>query len=65
MDGIITNWDMFLKYILLTMIYYMFFQHFTSAESCMSAFKAPLDPSTALGGFSGNNYMEVVSFHLF
>lgn len=25
----------------------------------MSAFKAPLDPSTALGGFSGNNYSEV------
>lgn len=26
----------------------------------MSAFKAPLDPSTALGGFSGNNYSEVI-----
>lgn len=26
----------------------------------MSAFKAPLDPSTALGGFPGNNYSEVI-----
>ncbi|GAB4828432.1 NPC intracellular cholesterol transporter 1 [Ancistrocladus abbreviatus] len=38
------------------------FQHYTSAESCLSAFKAPLDPSTALGGFSGNNYSEASSF---
>lgn len=35
------------------------FQHYTTADTCMSAFKAPLDPSTALGGFSGNNYSEV------
>lgn len=28
----------------------------------MSAFKAPLDPSTALGGFSGNNYSEASAF---
>ncbi|VFQ72905.1 unnamed protein product [Cuscuta campestris] len=38
------------------------FQHYTSAENCMSAFKAPLDPSTALGGFSGNNYSEASAF---
>ncbi|KAK6939083.1 Protein patched/dispatched [Dillenia turbinata] len=38
------------------------FQHYTSAEDCMSAFKAPLDPSTALGGFSGNNYSEASAF---
>ncbi|GLT94522.1 hypothetical protein SLE2022_122590 [Rubroshorea leprosula] len=38
------------------------FQHYTSADSCMSAFKAPLDPSTALGGFSGNNYTEASAF---
>ncbi|GER50439.1 Niemann-Pick C1 protein [Striga asiatica] len=38
------------------------FQHFSSAETCASAFKAPLDPSTALGGFSGNNYLEASAF---
>ncbi|XP_031405004.1 NPC intracellular cholesterol transporter 1 isoform X2 [Punica granatum] len=38
------------------------FQHFTSADACMSAFKAPLDPSTALGGFSGSNYSEASAF---
>ncbi|XP_019244879.1 PREDICTED: Niemann-Pick C1 protein-like isoform X2 [Nicotiana attenuata] len=38
------------------------FQHYTSAESCLSAFKAPLDPSTAVGGFSGNNYSEASAF---
>ncbi|KAK9271226.1 hypothetical protein L1049_026816 [Liquidambar formosana] len=38
------------------------FQHYTSADKCMSAFKAPLDPSTALGGFSGNNYSEASAF---
>lgn len=27
----------------------------------MSAFKGPLDPSTVLGGFSANNYSEVLS----
>uniref|UniRef100_A0A2P2MG79 Niemann-Pick C1 protein-like n=1 Tax=Rhizophora mucronata TaxID=61149 RepID=A0A2P2MG79_RHIMU len=37
-------------------------QHYTSAESCMSAFKGPLDPSTALGGFLGNNYSEASAF---
>uniref|UniRef100_A0A7N0U220 SSD domain-containing protein n=2 Tax=Kalanchoe fedtschenkoi TaxID=63787 RepID=A0A7N0U220_KALFE len=38
------------------------FQHFTSADSCMSAFKAPLDPSTALGGFTANNYSQASAF---
>ncbi|XP_019173720.1 PREDICTED: Niemann-Pick C1 protein [Ipomoea nil] len=38
------------------------FQHYTSAQQCMSAFKAPLDPNTALGGFSGNNYLEASAF---
>ncbi|PSS21814.1 Niemann-Pick C1 protein [Actinidia chinensis var. chinensis] len=38
------------------------FQHYTSAETCMSAFKAPLDPSTVLGGFSGSNYSEASAF---
>ncbi|XP_022769376.1 Niemann-Pick C1 protein-like isoform X3 [Durio zibethinus] len=37
-------------------------QHYTSAESCMSAFKAPLDPSTVLGGFFGSNYTEASAF---
>ncbi|XP_057966308.1 uncharacterized protein LOC131156550 [Malania oleifera] len=38
------------------------FQHYTSADTCLSAFKAPLDPSTALGGFPGNNYSEASAF---
>lgn len=38
------------------------FQHYTSADTCLSAFKAPLDPSTALGGFSGSNYLEASAF---
>ncbi|KAJ7966974.1 Niemann-Pick C1 protein [Quillaja saponaria] len=38
------------------------FQHYSSADTCLSAFKAPLDPSTALGGFSGNNYSEASAF---
>uniref|UniRef100_A0A2N9H7B2 SSD domain-containing protein n=1 Tax=Fagus sylvatica TaxID=28930 RepID=A0A2N9H7B2_FAGSY len=37
-------------------------QQYSSAEKCMSAFKAPLDPSTALGGFPGNNYSEASAF---
>ncbi|KAF2565665.1 hypothetical protein F2Q68_00027572 [Brassica cretica] len=37
-------------------------QHFTSTESCLSAFKGPLDPTTALGGFSGNSYSEASAF---
>ncbi|CAN7137118.1 unnamed protein product [Brassica rapa subsp. narinosa] len=38
------------------------FEHFTSTESCLSAFKGPLDPTTALGGFSGNSYSEAYAF---
>ncbi|GAB2289299.1 NPC intracellular cholesterol transporter 1 [Dionaea muscipula] len=38
------------------------FQHFSSAEMCLSVFKAPLDPSTAVGGYSGSNYSEASSF---
>ncbi|GFY86297.1 patched family protein [Actinidia rufa] len=38
------------------------FQHHTSADTCLSAFKAPLDPSTAVGGFSSNNYSEASAF---
>ncbi|KMZ67950.1 hypothetical protein ZOSMA_251G00230 [Zostera marina] len=37
-------------------------EHYSSANSCLSAFKAPLDPSTALGGFTGKNYSEASSF---
>ncbi|XP_068639984.1 uncharacterized protein [Aristolochia californica] len=38
------------------------FQHYTSAETCLSAFKAPVDPSTALGGFGGSNYSQASTF---
>ncbi|XP_050366394.1 uncharacterized protein LOC126784899 isoform X2 [Argentina anserina] len=38
------------------------FQHYSSAETCLSAFQAPLDPSTALGGYSGNNFSEASAF---
>ncbi|MED6106320.1 NPC intracellular cholesterol transporter 1 [Stylosanthes scabra] len=38
------------------------FQHYTSAETCFSAFKAPLEPTTALGGFFGDNYSEASAF---
>ncbi|KAL6279197.1 hypothetical protein ACE6H2_016078 [Prunus campanulata] len=38
------------------------FEHYSSADKCMSAFKGPLDPSTALGGFSGKNYSEATAF---
>ncbi|XP_057974422.1 uncharacterized protein LOC131162209 isoform X2 [Malania oleifera] len=38
------------------------FQNYASADKCRSAFKAPLDPSTALGGFSGNNFSEASAF---
>ncbi|CAM8904452.1 unnamed protein product [Rhodiola kirilowii] len=38
------------------------FQHYTTADTCLSAFQAPLDPSTALGGFSGNNFSEASAF---
>ncbi|CAB4300958.1 unnamed protein product [Prunus armeniaca] len=35
---------------------------FQAHVTCLSAFQAPLDPSTALGGFSGNNYTEASAF---
>ncbi|VVB09583.1 unnamed protein product [Arabis nemorensis] len=38
------------------------FQHYTSSETCLSAFQAPVDPSAVLGGFSGNNYSEATAF---
>ncbi|KAE9603499.1 putative protein patched/dispatched [Lupinus albus] len=38
------------------------FEHYTSADQCMSSFKAPLDPSTVLGGFSGNDYSAASAF---
>lgn len=38
------------------------FLHYSSAETCLSAFQAPLDPSTALGGFPGKNYSEASAF---
>ncbi|KAK3010810.1 hypothetical protein RJ639_011494, partial [Escallonia herrerae] len=38
------------------------FQHYTSADTCMSAFQAPLDPSTVLGGYSGSNYSQASAF---
>ncbi|WVZ15658.1 hypothetical protein V8G54_013224 [Vigna mungo] len=38
------------------------FEHYSSTEQCMSAFKAPLDPSTVLGGFSGNDYSRASVF---
>ncbi|PPD98412.1 hypothetical protein GOBAR_DD04540 [Gossypium barbadense] len=38
------------------------FQHYTSSDTCLSAFEAPLDPSTTLGGFSGINYSEASAF---
>lgn len=41
------------------------FQHFSSAATCLSAFQAPIDPSTALGGFSGNNYSEVYTLSIY
>ncbi|CAL0305893.1 unnamed protein product [Lupinus luteus] len=37
-------------------------KHYTSADQCLSSFKAPLDPSTVLGGFSGNNYSAASAF---
>ncbi|XP_019702346.1 uncharacterized protein [Elaeis guineensis] len=38
------------------------FQHYSSAETCLSAFQAPQDPATALGGFSRSNYSEASAF---
>jgi hypothetical protein len=58
----VSLWFVLLSGILLTLIIWIHhFQHYTSTETCFSAFKAPLEPTTALGGFSGNNYSEVRS----
>ncbi|RDX72810.1 Niemann-Pick C1 protein, partial [Mucuna pruriens] len=38
------------------------FEHYSSADQCMSAFKAPLDPSTVLGGFYGNDFSGASAF---
>ncbi|KAF3789097.1 Niemann-Pick C1 protein [Nymphaea thermarum] len=38
------------------------FQHYTSAQTCLSAFQGPVDPSTILGGFRANNYSEATTF---
>ncbi|MCO5604732.1 hypothetical protein L7F22_058902 [Adiantum nelumboides] len=38
------------------------FEHFSSSEPCLSAFQAPIDPSTVLGGFTGTNYSQATAF---
>ncbi|KAH7664268.1 Protein patched/dispatched protein [Dioscorea alata] len=38
------------------------FEHYSSGQTCLSAFQAPLDPSTVLGGFSEHNYSEASAF---
>lgn len=38
------------------------FEHFASSEACLSAFQAPIDPSTVLGGFTGTNYSQATAF---
>jgi len=43
----------------------VFVQHYSSADQCLSAFKGPLDPSTVLGGFSGNDYSGVLSLFFY
>lgn len=40
--------------------YISFDQHFSSSEPCLSAYQAPVDPSTVLGGFTGTNYSQVL-----
>ncbi|KAJ7299954.1 hypothetical protein O6H91_Y105400 [Diphasiastrum complanatum] len=37
------------------------FQHYTSSAPCLSAYEAPTDPKTILGGFSGTNYSEATT----
>ncbi|KAG0593289.1 hypothetical protein KC19_1G318700 [Ceratodon purpureus] len=37
------------------------FEHFSSSEACLSAFGGPVDPTTILGGFSGNNYTQATA----
>ncbi|KAK8916264.1 hypothetical protein KSP39_PZI022767 [Platanthera zijinensis] len=38
------------------------FEHYYSEETCRSAFQAPIDPSTVLGGFPGRNYSMASAF---
>ncbi|KAL6882622.1 hypothetical protein ACP4OV_011312 [Aristida adscensionis] len=38
------------------------FQHYTSEETCLSTFQSPIDPSTILGGFPGNNFSAASAF---
>eukprot|EP00250_Pteridium_aquilinum_P011541 c20139_g1_i1 orf=465-4397(-) len=38
------------------------FEHFSSSEPCLSAYQAPVDPSTVLGGFTGANYSQATAF---
>jgi len=38
------------------------FEHYTSSEPCLSAFQAPVDPSTILGGYIGSNYSQATAF---
>ncbi|GLJ40089.1 hypothetical protein SUGI_0820940 [Cryptomeria japonica] len=38
------------------------FEHYTSSEPCLSAYQAPVDPSTILGGYTGNNYSQATAF---
>ncbi|XP_061372781.1 uncharacterized protein LOC133315219 [Gastrolobium bilobum] len=38
------------------------FEHYSSADQCMSAFEGPLDPSTVLGGFSRNDFSGASAF---
>lgn len=37
------------------------FEHYSSSEACLSAFGGPVDPTTILGGFSGNNYSQATT----
>ncbi|KAL6652221.1 hypothetical protein ACP70R_011146 [Stipagrostis hirtigluma subsp. patula] len=38
------------------------FQHYTSEETCLSTFQSPIDPSTILGGFPGNDFTAASAF---
>lgn len=37
------------------------FQYYSSSETCLSAFGGPVDPTTILGGFTGNNYTQATA----
>eukprot|EP00249_Psilotum_nudum_P020094 c27562_g2_i2 orf=166-3330(+) len=38
------------------------FEHYSSSAPCLSAYEAPVDPSTVLGGFTGSNFSEATAF---